>query len=373
MPKLHIALVGGQTTPVFQGIEHVKPDQIILLPSSDTHKYAEEVRTQFYDIPCDIYDIPVDDIPAIQNFAITVAESIPAYYEVSLNLSGGPKPWAMIFIEIFKMKLPQSQIYYIYQGGKLINMSRYDEVGEVNFNYKAQFEMLGHSLSNYTLFADYTSEDDEVLTAIESMYSQNARQFTTFMYGFCNFVGKRHLSPETNIDYFSEGSEAHWSATNNTMTIDLVGKPRLVISSPHVWNLATNTGWYEYHVAKVLAQIYPADQMFLNCRFKDSNDIDLNEVDIIINTGKKLLFVECKTQIHDSNDVDKFASVVRNYGALSSKSLFVTSRTMYPNGKEKCDNCGIPTYVIPIGDPYELHKEPLQARLDKIINSSNVR
>jgi hypothetical protein len=70
----------------------------------------------------------------------------------------------------------------------------------------------------------------------------------------------------------------------------------------------------------------------------------MNEVDIIVNTGKKLLFVECKTQVFNSIDIDKFATVIRNYGGLGSKGLLVTDAKLRSNVKEKCNKSGILTF-----------------------------
>lgn len=46
-----------------------------------------------------------------------------------------------------------------------------------------------------------------------------------------------------------------------------------------------------------------------------------NEIDIIMNTGNKLLFVECKTRIMHLTDLDKFNNVVKTYGGTGSKAL----------------------------------------------------
>ncbi len=373
MPKIHIALVGKQTTPVCQVIEHVKPNQLILLPSQDSHQYAEAVRTQFdAQIDCDIYDLSVDDISAIRTVAVTIAEAIPQNYEVSLDLTSGVKPWALIFVEVFKEKLPQSDIYYVsLQTSKLINMSKSEVVGEVDFDYNMQFRLLGHNFSDYTLFTEYTPKDDVALGALKGLYKKNSKRFTELMMKFVDYVKLGNLSNADDINFEDKKGKVSWNARTQSMMIGLMDNQNVRFSSPHAWHLATNTGWFEYYVAKILAQIFPPDQIFMNCHFKGSDNKDLNEVDIIVNTGKKLLFVECKTQIKDSNDVDKFASVVRNYGALSSKALFVTYWEMYPNGREKCKNSGITTYFMSSNKDIE-HVEKLSNLLNQIINKSNL-
>jgi len=67
-------------------------------------------------------------------------------------------------------------------------------------------------------------------------------------------------------------------------------------------------------------------------------------VDIIADLGGKLLFVECKTQISSPTDIDKFNSVVRKYGGLGSKALFVTYEPMKDDIRDNCKKYGIITY-----------------------------
>ncbi len=372
MPKIHIALVGKQTTPICQVIEHVKPNQMILLPSEESHYLADMVKAEYEGkIDCNIYDLSLNDIAAIRTMAVTIAEVIPMNYEVTLDLTSGVKPWAIIFIEVFKEKLPQSDVYYVYQDGKLINMSKQEAVGDVDFDYNMQFRLLGHNFSEYTLFTEYTQEDEVAMGILKDYYKKNTKHLTPLMIDFCKRVSQNKLSPEQDINFSNMLGDVSWTAASKSMTINIAFKDKVVVSSPHAWHLATNTGWFEYYVAKILAQIFPPNQIFMNCHFKGSNNTDLNEVDIIVNTGKKLLFVECKTQIKDSNDVDKFASVVRNYGALSSKALFVTYWKMTPNGSEKCKRSGILTYSMNKGEDNQ-HVKELNNRLNQIINKSNL-
>lgn len=372
MPKIHIALVGKQTTPICQVIEHVKPDQMILLPSQDSHQYAVTVKSQYKGkIACDIYDLSLDDIAAIRTMAVTIAEVIPLNYEVTLDLTSGVKPWALIFIDVFKEKLPQSDVYYIYQNGKLINMSKQEAVGEVDFDYNTQFRLLGHNFSEYTLFTEYTQEDEVAMGILKDYYHKNNKQLTPLMFEFSKYVSLNKLSPDQDIHFYNKSGDVSWTSSSKSMSINIAIKEKVVVSSPHAWHLGTNTGWFEYYVANILSKIFPPDQIFMNCHFKGSNNTDLNEVDIIVNTGKKLLFVECKTQIRDSNDVDKFASVVRNYGALSSKALFVTYWKMLENGLDKCKTNGITPYPMTKGNDTQ-NVRNLNILLNQIINKSNL-
>ena len=100
-----------------------------------------------------------------------------------------------------------------------------------------------------------------------------------------------------------------------------------------------------------------AKEICLNCRFSSKIDLDKNEVDIIINTGKKILFVECKTQINSSTDIDKFRSVVKGYGGMGSKGLFVTDAKMSDFNREKCEERKILPFSIETAKQWALAPE----------------
>ena len=117
------------------------------------------------------------------------------------------------------------------------------------------------------------------------------------------------------------------------------------------------------------------NKIIVNCIFKTKTDAVKNEVDIIVNAGRKLIFVECKTQVFNTPDIDKFASVVRTYGGLGSKALFVTNTPMKAEAQEKCDEKGITTYYTAHKDVTtpEERKDLMKKMLDGLVNSWNAK
>lgn len=141
---------------------------------------------------------------------------------------------------------------------------------------------------------------------------------------FGTFESKRGTTSFVSWEKPTEGEDGF-------VCIYLQGKKRneeIVLKSPHAIDLAFNSGWFEYKVARLLSHWKKAKNIYMNCRFPFKSNVDKNEVDIIVNAGNKLLFVECKTQINKTTDIDKFNSVVRAYGGTASKALFVTDAIM---------------------------------------------
>ena len=159
---------------------------------------------------------------------------------------------------------------------------------------------------------------------------------------FGTFESKRGTTSFVSWEKPTEGEDGF-------VCIYLQGKKRneeIVLKSPHAIDLAFNSGWFEYKVARLLSHWKKAKNIYMNCRFPFKSNVDKNEVDIIVNAGNKLLFVECKTQINKTTDIDKFNSVVRAYGGTASKALFVTDAIMTDVAKKKCEEYGIMTFSL---------------------------
>ena len=181
-------------------------------------------------------------------------------------------------------------------------------------------------------------------------------------------------SVETNVYHYID-----WHKDDKVFKISLgeEDKDYYEVKGEHAVSMLAHTGWFEYEVAAALARLYGSDNVYTNCVFKTQHGQDKNEVDIIVNTGQKLLFVECKTDIHESTAIDKFASVVKNYGGNGSKALFITLFEMNDNNKEKCRDNHIENYYMRYNDPKNQRRKltitdaQLQQKINTFITIAN--
>ena len=190
--------------------------------------------------------------------------------------------------------------------------------------------------------ADYTDEDKRTLTSIVELF-----QFSpSNMYRLVSEAKtKTHLTEHV----IKNGSYIKWNKTSKQFDVGLVkgGKEmRKTLKSEHVREMLLKASWFEYQVASMLRKWDRSGAIRLNCIFPYHDSAAKNEIDILVETREKLLFVECKTQIEDNTDIDKFASAVRNYGGMGSKALFVTDRKMSGKAIEKCKDNGILTFSL---------------------------
>ena len=74
--------------------------------------------------------------------------------------------------------------------------------------------------------------------------------------------------------------------------------------------------------------------------------LDKNEIDILINTGQKILFIECKSGIVLQSDINKMRAISKFYGGISSKSILVSYLKPRDQIIEKCQDFGIELFCF---------------------------
>ncbi|MCQ2230547.1 MAG: DUF1887 family protein [Paludibacteraceae bacterium] len=351
--KVHITLVGGQPAPVYHGIVATNPDRVVYVYSVGSQSVLDTLKKEI-DIPCD--DVPPLS-PTDPQEIVLLAERLAKKYEkeeVTVNISSGLKSWSHLFGRVFD-NCPNASVVYMDQNNVLWNYRSMEKQEGFLFDMHTLFRLYGNSIeNNYKRFSDYTGDDEGVISDIEQMRSFNNRDFnalTTVLDQQKQTVlrtqpyGRFDLLRTSNSSY----SYVEWQKT----TTEEVGFVRLclykkngickevVLESPHVVDLVFNSGWFEYKVALMLSKWDRSKEICMNCHFPYKPKVDKNETDIIVNTGTKLLFVECKTQITHTTDIDKFRSVVKAYGGMGSKALFVTDAPMSEIAQKKCEENSI--------------------------------
>jgi len=332
--KLHISLVGGQTAPVYQGIVYANPDKVILIHSSDTLEQAMRIKSEIaFAVDLQEYD-PVD-INKIFKKIDTISQNIDVKTELSINLSSGTKPWALAFYSKFVGK-GNVALFYVDQNATiwdLVNRNKHKGV----FDMDAQFRLYGNPLVKYIPFNDYTKDDFAIIDKIKAIRKCNTKDFF-------ELTKVNNLNSVFKNKYLKTGSYLKYDKKNNTFEMYLKSTKftkSSSLSSPNIYKILLNTTWFELEVAKVISKWEKIKDLRLNCVFPSKGNLNKNEIDIIADLGFKLLFIECKTNLFDTTDIDKFASAVRNYGGMASKSILITQSPLKPKAIEKCKDNGV--------------------------------
>lgn len=358
MKKIHITLVGGQPAPVYNGIVATQPDRVVYIYSEGSENVLEILKKEV-NVPCDD-TTPLS--PTDPNEIVAMAKQLSEKYkndEITLNISSGLKSWSHLFGLVFD-KMPNASVVYMDQNNVLWNYRTMESRQNFSFDMHTLFRLYGNSIdNNYKRFSDYTEDDNKAIKEIENIRMFNVNDFNQLT-AVLDDKQKNILKnqPLGKFDLInakkSSLSYVEWEKQKGDLTgfvkICLYNKKgsckEVVISSKNAIDLVFNSGWFEYKVAVLLSKWDKAKEICLNCHFPFRSNIDKNETDIIVNTGTKLLFVECKTQITHTTDIDKFHSVVKGYGGMGSKGLFVTDAKMSDIAKKKCEENSITTFSL---------------------------
>jgi hypothetical protein len=339
MTKIHIALVGGQAAPVYNGIVYTDPDRVIMIHSDESITQAERIKSEI-NIPCELCRTDPVNMYDIEQKALIYAEKYKKE-SISINISSGTKLWTYFFTKTFGQLL-NTEIFYIDQNNCIWNLT-HKTTEIIEFNTNVHFRLYGAPLVNYIPFSSYTEDDISVIEKIEELRKFHYVDFNRLT---DLFEKQTNLTEKTLLS----GSYLRWDKNNKTFNVFLKRNSGMSINkslhSLNVRSLLLNSGWFEYKVALFISKWDKCREIIMNCKFLAKTNAPKNEVDIIVNTGTKFLFVECKTQISKINEIDKFNSVVKNYGGMGSKALFVTDAQMPDTAKEKCKEYNILSFSL---------------------------
>lgn len=374
MSKIHITLVGGQPAPVYNGIIASNPDKVIYIYSNDSKSIVERVKSIVKIDSEDIGTLDPTSPAVIYDAAIRLAEKFKKD-DITLNISGGLKSWTYLFGKVFG-NMDNCNVIYIDQNNILWNYSTMSGTKlATGYDMHTMFKLYGNPIeSNYTKLTDYTKADKAEREKIEGIRLRFPKEFNDLTTVLTR--EQNHMITQQNKGEFRTASgKIRWEKPN-IVDVTIEKKTRKCnyhIESPNAVAMVFNSGWFEYKVADLLSKWEKAKGIYLNCKFIFRQGIDKNEVDIIVDTGGKILFVECKTQIHNSTDIDKFSSVVKNYGGIGSKALFVTDAPMRDLDKQKCEEHDIIPFSL--NEPHlgMDNDKALSMLLDSQIDNINIK
>ena len=343
MANIHIALVGGQTYPVYLGIAETSPDRVILVHSADSLVEARRIAAEFdgTGLAFDYEEFDPVNVTEVLEKANALAQSLDDDHHYTINLTSGTKVWSILFREAFASK-PSVKFIYVDQSCSIYDLSS-GEVKETEMvEMDRVFRLNNTSVLNSSDFHNLTEDDLNAIPAIRYLYLAKRFAFTALTVPMTR-PGENKI--RNNKDSFVfQGSSISWNHETKTIDFQLKTKTGMIektLSSPHIFDLVFFAGWFEAEVARHLSLWQHSHEVKMNVQFPYVDGKTKNEIDVIVNTGKRLLFVECKTHIHNLTDLDKFSKAVRNYGGMGCHALFVTFESMSQLAEEKCRDNGI--------------------------------
>lgn len=376
MKKVHITLVGGQPVPVYIGIkDDGQASTVVLVCSPQSKTEAERIKEQFPKRNILVKECPPVELDDIEKLAIGLFKDY-SDYEKTINLTSGTKLWSLTFFRVFNQD-KNSHFIYIDQNNQITDiLTKESHIGAINT--LKRFEMYGTPLTSFRMLEEYDEEDLFVAKKIERLRNRNR-------YEFIRLTGNRNELEMNERDILTteKGSRLEYSKDERWARIRLYTNRGLLTKEfhcQHLFDILFNSGWFEQKTAIELSKNEKINKIWLNCEFADSDGNPKNEIDIIAELDNRLLFVECKTMIHDSTDIDKFRSALRNFSGTSSMGIFVTndkpnaiSSFRYEHAMEKCKDNGILTFNFSLWRNNPIDSPSLKEIVNEQIQLQNKR
>lgn len=363
MKKNHITLVGGQITPVQNGIKYINPDEIIFISSEQSFVDAKKLKDSF-DIPTEIIELNSYNLPSIHKKALELYDKYNDC-DLSINLTSGTKPWSLVFYDVFS----KSNVKFILvEQGEII----WDLQEKTSVKLTSTIEALFvHEMPrSFNKFEDYTEDDKEAVKNICKLKNVNTAMFFALIAEARKKGNLTKFEKKENKLEWIKDEKAYIFTLKNKKTGKLVTR---TLKSKNIRRLLIDAGWFEYKVGSIISKLLNVKEVMTNCSFNASNNAPKNEIDIIAHIGNKLLFVECKTQIDKITDIDKFSKAARNFGGLGCKTLFVTNEKKTSIAIEKCKDNDVLDFCLSDYENEEEQVKALSKLLEKEMNTNNAR
>lgn len=357
--KHQINFLGGQLLPIYIGIKEFLPDKIHFIASDESKKGTKILKDIFPDLIFSEFICDPFDFYSIKKRILSVIEKLDAQDDVLINLTGGTKIMllaAQSIISEFNLKG-----FYINQDYSFIEVpSYYKKLITSELTIKDFFGLSGHKIFSAKTLSDFTENDLRVTNQIESFATSNKIYSKV-----TDFLRKKYrVLPERGTETTTGNTVINWDA--NIVEIHNNNKSIACFKGNNVRDLFFDATWWELIVASEIGKWAKAKEIILHCTlpFKTDNKALKNEIDILINTGNKLIFVECKSGNIKQEDINKMKVIKQTYGGLISKSLLVSRYMPSQSIMEKCKELDIEVFYV---YAFQRVVNPIK-HIDKILN-----
>lgn len=353
--KIHIALVGGQLLPIYRGIIEKKAEKVLLLHSNETKNSALNFLTglSIKNVECQLGGIEALDFKILKQQVLHLAKKYKND-EVEINMTGGSKPMNYVFYEVFR-EVENVSLFFIDQNNVVTDLKTYESYkSSYNFTIDEMCQVNGHKMKSHTDLKDYTEKDFIAIDVIENARIVDRSSF--FRLSHKGFNPKQDFKDPASKNYIA------YHPKKERYSLYLYDKDKrkeetFHVKAPNAYSLIHKSGWWEVKVAQLLSKWNKKVDIWVNNVFPTQLDEDQNEIDVIVKTLDKLLFVEAKTQIKKPTDIDKFNSAAKKYGGSAIKKILINYEPFGLKKKVEIQKKCLDYNIIPFSYMEALEKE----------------
>lgn len=338
--KHQVSFLGGQLLPIYIGIKEFMPDKIYCIASEESKAGIVIIKGLFKSLKFSEFICDPFDFYSVKKRLNEIICKVDANDEILINLTGGTKIMLLAAQSVITDK--QVRGFYIDQDYTLIEIPSYSKkLINSQLLIKDFFSLSGHKIFTAKALCDFTDSDFKVSNEIESFAASNK-----FFFKISEYIRKKFkVLPDKGDEAITDNLSIKW---NNGLVEVQNNKSNISFKSNNVKDLFFNAGWWELIVASEVAKWGKVKEVIIHCElpFKSDDKTLKNEIDILLNTGNKLIFVECKSGNIKQEDINKMKVIKQTYGGIISKSLLVSRFIPSQSILEKCKELDIEVYYV---------------------------
>ncbi|MCC8153851.1 MAG: DUF1887 family CARF protein [Tannerellaceae bacterium] len=344
-----VILIGKDITSAYSGIKEFKPDHIHLLFTDETKTVADPMFALLPPhLECTSYLVQAYDAESVMNACREIHRNYKGTFHY--NLSKGTKLMAFSAFKVAQEY--KAHTFYLTQKGELIFFEDFKKCRlRKRLTNEEILRLHGNILLNYFDSASLPEEDITAARQIKEFIEKYPREHER-MQTFYNSTCKRRLELLPKSHLFP--NELRFVQEGGTLLVTLEDEVLLHLMTVNGAMLYFDGRWWETLIAdqveKWSHQQNCVPEVWQNVIFyiNEANTHIKNEIDILINNGQKLIFIECKSGRINQNDVYKVDSIREIYGGDISKAILASYYPVKKDLLEKCDSlqihCYAPTY-----------------------------
>lgn len=351
--KVHVTLLGKEVLPIYYPIKMFNPDIVYIIGTEQNKELAErlqnifikkqepeleKVRPQVKD--CHIFYVDAFNVQSTREACEKIHEKYRQQKDVSFmyNLTGGTKIMALAAFGVGQKENAEiiytdsKNLKYLYSDAsdKPLNCALIsDEIFALHGQIFSKRELFDLNVMKSTIEAalkvkDFRSDYFYIYSELRECLLKEKETSGSFPNEY-----------RSNGYIFSCPPKKSRNLSLRKLTIGDGGDNEyLNIQCQNPKELLLDGKWWEVLVAKSVFDLNPDYRIWQNVKFKpikNNSSIDeKNEVDILVNIGNTLLFIECKSGKFDQNNIYKLRAVKDTYGGEKSKAVLVSSHPIDP-------------------------------------------
>ena len=337
--KHQITLLGGQILPVYTGVIERQPNVVHILYTKETVRLKKTLIKNLPQYEIFSYQVePYDYNSVKEKVTNIICDNEKGIFE--LNLTSGTKLMALASQEVFKTL--ECFSFYIDQNQNLIDISNGSQKKlQKNVSTKNFLALSNHDIFSSISLKAFSNEELKLANTMLVLRKSKSGILDLFKLF-------RKLNVDSEKKYFSHNDKKYAIKWKDNYLKVSAPKFNIECEGKYSFKILTTGLWWEIVIASALSSWKSAREIDMSLTIKSNANkkIDKNEIDIFINTGQKILFVECKSGKVTQSDINKIRAIGRFYGGINSKSILISYYKPPNHLIEKCQDFGIELFYL---------------------------